>query len=605
MRRILAAVIVLMQLGPSASVSAQTDSKQVLVLYSTRRDSQFSVTGEAELPRALDVGLSQNLDYYSEFIDVTRFPDRTYREAFSDFLRLKYRGVRFDVVIAMQDAATEFVNDYGDALFPGSPVVFLSNRPDVIRRRNSTGLVHQRDFAATIRLMHQLQPDVRQVFVVTGATPADKNFEDMVRRQVEPSPFGLQFTYLAGLTTEALHQRVSTLPPHSAVYFVLVTQDGAGIRSHPLEYVERVTSAANAPTYCWVDSALGHGIVGGSLYRQSGAAEGVARLALHVLAGEAADGIPVGRLELNSNVVDWQQLRRWRIDEARIPAGTRIISRDPTVWDRYRRYILVAAAVLITQTALIAGLLINRKRRRAAEKELRANQGELLRAYERNRDLGSRLLKAQESERSRIAGELHDDICQRMLLLTIELESVRRAHGGEPQAIEALIMAQDVAKSLHELSQRLHPTRIKMIGLTAALDRLCVELSRAGITITYTHDQVPSTLAPDLTLCLFRVVQEALQNAIKYSTADAIVVHLTGRSEEITLTVTDDGAGFNVDDAWGKGVGLVSMVERMEAIGGTLTVQSSSGAGTRVTAIIPAEVVRRHLHDAASVALTT
>ena len=603
MRRMLAAFVVLLNLGPAGAAFAQVDSKQVLVLYSTRRDSQFAVTGEAELPRALDAGPSRNVDYYSEFIDLTRFPDRAYRDAFRDFLRLKYSGVRFGVVIAMQDAATEFVNDYADALFPGTPIVFLTNRPDVPRRRNSTGFIHQRDFASTVTLIRQLQPDVRRVFVVTGASRADKNFERMVRSQVEPSPAGLTFTYLSGLTTKDLHQRVSTLPPHSAVYFVLVTQDGGGIRSHPLEYVDRVAEKANAPLYSWVDSALGHGIVGGSLYRQAGTSEAVARLALRVLGGEPADSIPVSRLDLNSNVVDWRQLRRWRIDEGRVPAGTRVISREPTLWDRYRHYILVAAAVLITQTALIAALLVNRKRRRAAEKELRANQGELLRAYERNRDLGSRLLKAQESERSRIAGELHDDICQRMLLLTVELESVRSLHKGEPQAIEALIMAQDIARSLHELSQRLHPTRLKMIGLTAALDRLCVELSRAGIAITYSHDKVPATLAPELTLCLFRVVQEALQNAIKYSTASAIVVHLTGR-EEVTLTVTDDGVGFNVDDAWGKGVGLVSMVERMEAIGGILTVKSTPGAGTCVTAIIPAEVVQHHMVDAAAVTVT-
>jgi signal transduction histidine kinase len=599
----LAALFLLTQFGLANIAWAQTDSKQVLVLYSTRRDSQFAVTGEAELPRALDAGPSRNVDYYSEFIDLTRFPDRAYRDAFRDFLRLKYRGVSFDVVIAMQDAATGFVNDYADALFPGTPIVFLANRPDIPRRRNSTGLVHQRDFASTVTLIRQLQPDVQRVFVVTGASRADKNFEEMVRSQVEPSPAGLTFTYLSGLTTKELHERVSTLPPRSAVYFVLVTQDGEGIRSHPLEYVDRVAEKANAPMYSWVDSALGHGIVGGSLYRQTGTSEAVARLALRVLRGEAADSIPVSRLELNSNVVDWRQLRRWRIDQARVPAGTRIISREPTLWDRYWHYILVAAAVLITQTALIAALLVNRKRRRAAEKELRASQGELLRAYERNRDLGSRLLKAQESERSRIAGELHDDICQRMLLLTIELEAVRSVHRGEPQAIEALIMAQDIARSLHELSQRLHPTRLKMIGLTAALDRLCVELSRAGIAITYTHDQVPATLAPELTLCLFRVVQEALQNAIKYSTADTIIVHLTG-DEAVTLTVTDDGVGFNVDDAWGKGVGLVSMVERMDAIGGILSVKSTPGAGTRVTAIIPAEVVRHYLVDTAAVTVT-
>ncbi len=149
------------------------------------------------------------------------------------------------------------------------------------------------------------------------------------------------------------------------------------------------------------------------------------------LRGESPDGIPLAALDLNTNQVDWRQLRRWRIDEARVPAGTLVRFREPSVWDRYARYIVGATALVLTQTALITGLLIHRKRRRRAEEDLRQSQGELRRSYERNRDLGARLLKAQESERARIASELHDDICQRMLLLTIELESLNRANAGQ------------------------------------------------------------------------------------------------------------------------------------------------------------------------------
>jgi len=288
--------------------------------------------------------------------------------------------------------------------------------------------------------------------------------------------------------------------------------------------------------------------------------------------------------------VDWRQLRRWRIDEARVPAGTVVRFRDPTVWDRYKVYILSALALLVTQTTLITGLLIQLKRRRRAENELRGSQNDLRTSHERNRDLGARLLNAQETERSRIAGELHDDVCQRMLLLTFELESLNRASRVEAPAAAALTMAQDIAKSLHDLSHRLHPTRLRMIGLVAALDRFCVELSRTGLAVSYTHENVPSTLAPEAMLCLFRVVQEAAQNAIKYSHANELAVHLSGASGRLTVTITDNGTGFDVDGAWGKGVGLVSMVERVEAMGGTLDISSTPGAGTRVTATVPAVV---------------
>lgn len=603
MQRIAAAIIVLVEFVFAGIASAQGDHKQVLVLYSTRRDTQFSIVGESELPRILDAGLGEHLDYYSEFIDLSRFPEPDYRRAYCDFLRLKYQDIRFDLVIAMQEAAAEPLVYPFDSLFGDTPVVFLTNGPVASRRPNSTGLMQERNFAATVDLMRQLQPDLRNVFIVTGTGPADKEYEQAVRRQLMASNSGLTFVYLAGLPTRELEQRLSTLPAFSAVYHVLVSTDGDGKRVRPLEYIDRVATAANAPTYSWVGSAVGHGIVGGSLYSRATAIEQVAQVALRVLRGESPDSIPIASLDLHTNTVDWRQLRRWQIDEARVPAGTRVRFRNSTLWDGYRNYILGALAIVITQTLLIAGLLIQRRRRRRAEHELRANQDELRRSYERNRDLGVRLLKAQESERSRIAGELHDDICQRMLVLTIELELLGRAGRNEGPAAEALSVAQDIGRSLHELSHRLHPTRLRMIGLTAALERLCLDLSRAGIAITYTHENVPSTLPPDVTLCLFRVVQEALQNAIKYSKAMELSVEVRGGPDELNLTIADNGVGFDVDDAWRRGVGLVTMIERLDAIGGSLHIRSNPGSGTRVTAIVPAAVIQRSDENTGAFAL--
>jgi signal transduction histidine kinase len=585
-------IIGLAPFTPATTGGAQSEPKQVLVLHSTRRDAQFSLIGENELPRILDAALARNLDYYSEFIDLARFPEAAYQDAFRDFLRTKYQGVRFDLVIAMHDAATDFVNTYGDTLFGDTPVVFLANNPATSRRPNSTGVIHKRDFAATIDLVRRLQPDVRQVFIVIGAARSDKAYEQVVRQQLQSLASGLTFTYLSGLPTQELEERLAELPQRSTVYYVIVTQDGAGHRLHPLNYLDRVTAAANAATYSWLDSAMGRGILGGSLYSQRAAIERVAQLALRVLRGEPADSIPIDVPNLNANQVDWRQLRRWRISEGRVPPGTLILFQDLTVWDRYKTYILAALALLVIQTALITGLLIQRKRRRRAEEELRASQGELRRSYERNRDLAARLLRAQETERSRIARELHDDICQRMLLLTIELESMDDADRHEENTGRALAVARDVAKSLHELSHQLHPTRLRVIGLVSALDRLCLELSRAGFAVTFTHASVPSTLSRELMLCLFRVVQESLQNAIKYSGAGEVSVTLTGGPSGLVLTIVDTGVGFDVGAAWGKGVGLVSMVERVEAIGGSLEISSEPGAGTRLTATIPPHVVQ-------------
>jgi signal transduction histidine kinase len=585
-----AAVIALGSVTAPGTVHAQNEQnehKRVLVLYSTRRDAQFSIVGEEELPRMLDEGLARNLDYYAEFLDVTRFPDPAYRDAFRDFLRVKYGGIRFDLIVAMQNMAVEFMNGFGESLFDSTPVVFLSNNPRLPHPPHSTGIVQERDFASTLMLIRQLQPDVRNIFLVFGAAGTDRQYERDLQQQVQDPPAGVTYTYLSGLATAELERRLATLPEHSAVYYVLVSEDATGVRFHPLEYVDRVAAVANAPTYCWVDSAIGHGIVGGSVYSQSAAITRVAQLARRVLRSEAADAIPVAAVNLNGYQVDWRQLQRWHIDEARVPAGTVPVFRNPTTWDRYRAYIVEAATVFLAQSLLITGLLIQRQRRRRAENELRRSERELQMTAERNRDLGVRLLRAQETERSRIARELHDDICQRMLVLTIELESLQRTTADAESAAAVLAIARDVSKSLNDLSHELHPTQMRVIGLVAAIERLCTELSRAGVAVTCTHDNVPPDLQPEVMLCLFRVAQEALQNAIKYSQALHVSVEVNGQAGSITLAVSDNGVGFDVRAAWGKGVGLVSMVERVEAIGGSFDISSTTGAGTRVTATIP------------------
>jgi signal transduction histidine kinase/ActR/RegA family two-component response regulator len=573
-------------------VYGQSEPKQVLVLYSTRPDARLSVLGENLLPRTLEAGLAQDLVYHSEFIDDSTFPESAYA-AFREFLRLKYQDARFDLIIAIQNAAIDFVNYHRDTLFRDAPVVFLTNDRASARPPNSTGLIHERDLAATIAFLRQLQPDVRQVFVVTGLSPGEKQYEGVIREWA-PSEPELTFTYLSGLTTTALEDRLSRLPEHSAVYYLSVGEDGAGQRFHPLEYLDRVAAAANAPTYCWVDSAMDHGIVGGSLYSQARAIERIGQLAQRVLRGESADSIPVAALSLNADMVDWHQLRRWRIDEARVPAGTIVRFRDPTIWDRYRIYILAALTLLITQSVLITGLLIQRQRRRRAEEELRGSQGELRRSNERNRDLGARLLRAQEDERALIARELHDDIGQQIALLTIELSLLGRAKLDEAGnlAKETLSRVQDLARSVQNLSHRVHPARLRVLGLIPALEALRDELSRNEIDIRLTHEMVPATLHGDLTLCLFRVVQEALQNALKHSKARNVSVHLTGRRGVLALSIVDDGVGFDVDDAVGTGLGLISMNERLDAVGGSLEIRSKPGVGTELTIRVPLDPVR-------------
>ena len=572
-------------LVPTHRALAQ-DQKQVLVLYSNRRDARIVTVGDRDLPRILNAGHPNGVDYYSEFIDQVRLADTDYIAAFRNFLRLKYGGHAFDLIVAMDDNSQDFLQKTRQELFPTAPVVFFSLREAPQRLPNSTGVIGELNLTDTLALATQLQPDTRHVFVVSGAETANAINEVTARAQFVPYESRLEFTYLSGLATGALEARLAALPPHSMVYYLVVYRDGQGESVEPLAYLDRVAAAASAPTYCWVDSAIDHGIVGGSLRSQAAQVEAVGAVALRVLRGEAADSIPVAAVDLNVRQIDWRQLRRLGISESRIPPGTRVLFREPTVWDRFRFYILAAVAVLLAQTALIGGLLVQRISRRRAEERLVASQAKLRASYEQISDLGGRLIQAQEDERARIARELHDDVGQQIALVVGDLQ--RAADLGERFARAALSRAHGLAKSVHDLSHRLHPVKLRLLGLPAALNSLQHELSRPGISVTFTHANVPNTLPEDVTLCLYRVVQEALQNAVKHSRAREILVHLQGSDAGLTATVVDDGAGFDVDEKFGKGLGLVSMTERLEAVGGTLKIRSAPGGGTRLKMSVPA-----------------
>jgi signal transduction histidine kinase len=591
--RLLLIALALVSLGRPALAWAQDDvQKKVLVLYSTGRDAAVTLVGERQLPRVLEGGLVRHLDYYSEFLDAGRFADPQYEAGVRDFLRLKYGSLRFDIVIAVLDGAISFLHTYRDELFPETPIVYFAHSPIETRIPNSTGAWGQLDFTQTLMLATALQPDVRQVFVVSGAATRDRTLERTARgqfRQFEPR---LTFTYLSGLPTSALERRLASLPADSIVYYLLVYQDGAGEVFQPLEYLDHIATRANRPIYSWTDSTIGRNVVGGSMQRLDAQIESVARLALRVLAGEPADSIQPLTLTLNENQVDWRQIRRWGISEARIPAGTVIKFRDATIWERYTAYIIGASAVLLAQTALIIGLLVQAARRRRAEDQVRRSEAELRKSSERVRDLGGRLLNAQEAERARIARELHDDVGQKMALLMIDLQLLSGFGpiidpDAERLMRESLERAGGIVRSVHDLSHRLHPSKLRLIGLMAALHGLQREFADAGLAVTFSHGEVAPRLSPDVALCLFRVVQEALKNVLKHSGARAVSMELRERPTGLLLTIADDGVGFDVDATWDKGLGLISMAERLESIEGTITIHSRPGEGTRLEITAP------------------
>ncbi len=208
--------------------------------------------------------------------------------------------------------------------------------------------------------------------------------------------------------------------------------------------------------------------------------------------------------------------------------------------------------------------------------------------------MSGRLITAQEEERTRIARELHDDLSQRMAILQIGLEQFKQ---GMPdiscnalQQLNALAeTAREVSSDIHSLSYQLHPSRLELLGLVASLKGFCREFSsQHNINVQFLHDNISGQIPKDVTLCLYRITQEALQNVVKHSQSMEAEVELSGHSAEIELCISDSGRGFDVESAKrAAGLGLVSMRERLRLVGGHLSIESAPSQGTRIRVRVP------------------
>jgi len=205
--------------------------------------------------------------------------------------------------------------------------------------------------------------------------------------------------------------------------------------------------------------------------------------------------------------------------------------------------------------------------------------------------VGRRLIEAHEEERTWIARELHDDIVQRVALVAVELERCDQQAADATTGVHDHIRQAlfDLGNDIQSLSHRLHSSKLEYLGLVSAAQSFCRELTeQRKIRIEFKHSDIPAGIPKEISLCLFRVLQEALQNAVKHSAAPNFTVEVHGAKEGISLTVSDSGIGFDWQDAMNRrGLGLISMRERLRLVNGELSIQSAPGRGTIVFARVP------------------
>jgi signal transduction histidine kinase len=424
----------------------------------------------------------------------------------------------------------------------------------------------------------RLAPATTNIAVVIGASQLEQYWASAIQREWMPFTNRVSFTWLNDLSYDQMLGRLSTLPPRSFIFLVLLMRDAAGVTHNADAALRQIHAVANAPVNSIFRHQLGLGIVGGRLYQAELVGVESARIAVRVLRGEPATNFPpriVGPLEPS---YDERELNRWNISESRLPPGSVILFRDLAPWQRYYGRILLVISALLFQAVVIFLLLVNRARRRRAEQTAR--------------EFGGRLLHAQEAERARLARELHDDITQRLALLAIDAGRVERAGAGSGigdtmrGVREGLVR---LSEDVHALSYRLHSSLLDDLGLAEALKAECERFARQEtIPCDLKIQDVPDSLPHEKALSLFRVTQEALRNIARHAQAQTVDVTLRSLDDGLQLAVRDDGIGF---DAAHKpnhtSLGLSSMSERVRLLEGELDIESAPGHGTTILAWVP------------------
>lgn len=313
-------------------------------------------------------------ELFIEHMDAKRHPEMDYLRHLAEIYRLKYPSPdAFDLVICSDDQALSFLLGEGADLFPGTPVVFCGVNgyvPEMRGRgRPLTGVVETIDPARTLAVAVDLHPGVRRVLVVNDGTRTGRAIEASAREAFAPFAGRLAFEYVHDLSMEELQARTAALPGDALVFLFVFNRDRFGRDYTHERSLELIAARCPVPIYGPWTFYLGHGIVGGML--TSGRTQGwtAADLAVRVLAGEDAAALPVVMESPNQLLFDWKQMRRFGLEAEQLPAGSTVVDRVPSFYERYRTWIWAVVAVVALQSLTIMGLLVNRGYRRRAEAE--------------------------------------------------------------------------------------------------------------------------------------------------------------------------------------------------------------------------------------------
>jgi signal transduction histidine kinase len=543
-------------LGARFAIALPT--KNVLVLYSNNRLVPGNVAVDHGLTDALMSDGDRSVRTYSEFLDNPEFSGDAYENLVVAYLHGKYATSPPDAIVTVSNDALSFVARHRAQLFPRAPVVYAVASTATLHSispipADIVGVPNDYDFSGTISQALRLQATARRLVVVTGASPQDRATETWLRSTVPAVAGTVRTEYWSGLPLALLQSRLATLRSDAVVFTPGFWQDGDGKAFNPRDTAALMARASSAPVYGPFDTFIGTGIVGGRMpsFEEMGRQAGDTVKA--ILGGAAPSTLQLPSATPTSLHIDWRQAQRWGIDENVIPADAVIHFKPPSFWEMYRTGTIIALAAFLLQTALIATLALERRRRSAAElttQRLNAQlahasrlavAGELTAAiaHEINQPLGAVQTSADAADLILQSGaDRHADLVR--IVTRIRSDTMRAS--DVIRRLRSLLAKQTLERSRFEAGAAM--TDVAMILRPEAERRRITLETRPALTALHiTGDQ---TQIQQVLINLVLNAMDAVAGLPEYRRH--VEVSMEGRASNVLVTVRDRGQGISPEN---------------------------------------------------------
>jgi len=587
---------------------ASLQSKRVLLIFSEARDLPGNVIMEQAVRTEMQAQSTNRIEFYTESMDASRFPNARHYEEFKEYLKNKYLGQKVDLVIAFMVRDYRLADALPAAVFSNVPSIFVavSERPlpDSFSLHPVTGVVQRLDISGTVKFILQLQPEIRRVVVVGGISRTDQEVLSQINATAE-SVDGVKFEFWTNRPILEIRAEVGMLPADTVVLLSLVQHDVTGQLFNTAQVAQVLAPAASVPVYVLGSGQIGTGALGGSVVDVDSLGTWAGRMALQTLGRTSATTIPITLLTNGTPMVDWRALERWNIKPARLPAHCIVQYRPQSMWQGHRALITFTGTVLVAQALTIAALLVQRRHRVRAEAEIQRQRTEL--AHVARVSTMGQLASALTHELNQPLGAILRNAEAAEIFLQSEQPNL-----NEIRAILADIRRDDrragnVIDRMRTLYKRRSPMLDCLDLRELAEDTVALARPDAAKREVKLMLHVPSRLPTargdrvHLQQVLLNLVLNAMDAAGAVPKARRFVTVRVSETDEgkLQVTVTDRGNGISPDDAArifepffttkpeGMGMGLAISRTIIEAHGGDIWMESNALKGTLFAFTVP------------------